>query len=281
MMEQSTTPPTWLGIGILLLAALGLALFALVVVGLVIVKSGRAGELQRRLKSVGLAALLVAAALSVVGLAGAGLLTVRTVGLTSTTFDFSARQTQAATAMLHVRETLPREPDWAKPKPELSDGGVLVTLSSERFATLAEAEEQVTERALAFVRDRYHKEYPLPGEWKAPVSLVKQHAVKSLVGEELDKDFGNGLKTKMYRAHVQLELNSQLNDAVHEWWRGQVVNQRLTTLGTGLGLITVLLGATAGYLRLNALTHGEYGTRLKLAAISVVGAAGLGVLALR
>jgi hypothetical protein len=276
MNEHNSFAPTWIGAGILLFAALGLVLFALVVVGSVLVGSGRAREFQQRLKSVGLTALLVVTALSVVGLAGAGLLTVRSVQ-SSTTIDFVTRQTNASSAVLHVREILPREPDWAKPKSELSDGGVLVSRSSERFATLAEAEEQVTQLALAFVRERYHEEYPLPGEWKAPVSLIERHGVKALVGEELDKDFGNGLKTKMYRAHVQLELNSQLKDAVHEWWRGQVVNQRLTTLAKGFGMITVLLAATAGYFQLNTLTHGQYGARLKLAAISLVGAAGLGL----
>jgi hypothetical protein len=260
-----------------------LVLFALVMVVLAVVASGRGGEFKRRVKSVGLTGLLVVVALGVVGLAGAGLLTVRSISIPANTIAFqpSDHATHASMAVLHVRETLPQEPDWAKTSALPNDNGVLVTLSSERFATLAEAEEHVTERALAFVRDRYREEFPLPGEWMAPVSLIEPHGVKSLVGEELDKDFGNGLQTKMYRAHLRLELNSQLRDAVHDWWRGQVVSQRLTTLGTGLGMITVLLAATAGYFRLNALTQGQYGGRLKLAAVALVGAAGLGVLALR
>ncbi len=68
--------------------------------------------------------------------------------------------------------------------------------------------------------------------------------------------------------------------ALHESWHDQIVKQRLIMLGTGLGMVTVMLAASAGYFRLNEMTHGQYGGRLKLAAAALIGAAGLGVLAL-
>jgi hypothetical protein len=182
--------------------------------------------------------------------------------------------------VLRVHETLPNEPDWAKTGPLPADPGILVPLSSQRFATIAEAEEQVTQLAVDYVKQFYKDEYPLKGEFTVPVSLVEKYAVKTLVGEELEKDFGNGLTGKMYRAHLRLDVNSKLRDALHESWNEQLVKQRLTTLGSGLGVVTVLLASVAGYFRLNEMTQGQYRNRLKLAAVALIGAAGLGVLAL-
>jgi hypothetical protein len=184
------------------------------------------------------------------------------------------------TDVLRVRETLPNEPEWARNGPLPGDSGVLVPISSQRFATLAEAEEQVTELAAAYVQRFYHDEYPLEGEFTVPGSLIEKYGVNSLVGEEFEKDFGDGVPVKMYRAHLRLDVNSKLRQALHDSWNEQLVTQRLTTLGTGLGMVTIMLATVAGYFRLNELTHGQYGRRLKLAAVALIGAAGLGVLAL-
>ncbi len=182
--------------------------------------------------------------------------------------------------VLRVRETLPSEPEWAKIGPLPSDPGVLVPLSSQRFATLAEAETQVTLLAVDYVKKFYRDENPLPGDWTVPVSLIDKYGVNALFGEELDKDFGNGIKGKMYRAHLRLDLSSKLRQALHQSWHDQLVKQRLTALGAGLGMVTVMLAASAGYFRLNEMTQGQYGGRLKLAALALIGAAGLGVLTL-
>jgi hypothetical protein len=191
-----------------------------------------------------------------------------------------ADSSRPAGSVLRVRETLPHEPEWAKVGPLPSDPGVLVPLSSQRFATLAEAEEQVTQLAVDYVKKFYRDENPLPGDWTVPVSLIDKYAVNALCGEELEKDFGNGIQGKMYRAHLRLDLSSKLRQALHESWRGQIVSQRLTMLGAGLGMVTVMLAASAGYFRLNEMTQGQYGGRLKLAALALIGAAGLGMLTL-
>src|SRR5262249_3714907 len=138
-----------------------------------------------------------------------------------------------------------------------------------------------TELAVNYLKTFYRDEYPLPGDWTVPVPLIDKFGVNSLVGEELDKDFGNGIKGKMYRAHLRLDLSSKLRQALHDSWKEQLVKERLTTLGSGLGIVTVMLAAVAGYFRLNEVTHGQYGRRLKLAAAALIGAAGLAVLALR
>jgi len=177
--------------------------------------------------------------------------------------------------MLKVLETRVGAPDWAEKEPLPSDKGILVSLSSERFATLQEAEQQLTAKTVAYVRQFYRDEYPLSGDWTVPVSIIERSAIRKLVGETFDKDFGNGIQGTMYRAHLQLELNSAVRRALHDSWHGQIVSHRLTVLGSMLGLVTLMLATSAGYFRLDDLTGGLYRRRLKLAAASLIAAGSL------
>ncbi|MGE5194668.1 MAG: hypothetical protein ACM3U2_19420, partial [Deltaproteobacteria bacterium] len=118
---------------------------------------------------------------------------------------------------------------------------MLVALSSQRFATIGEAEEQVTAQAVDYLRKFYRDEYPLRGDWTVPVAVIEQNALNSVVGEMFDKDFGNGVTQKMYRAHLRLDVNSALRQAVHASWHDQIVARRLTELGGILGLATLML----------------------------------------
>ena len=171
---------------------------------------------------------------------------------------------------LHAVKTERQAPDWAEKGPVPEEDGVLVPLSSQRFATLAEAEQQVTAEAMAYMRKFYNDEYPLSGDWMVPVALIEKHAVRDIVGEELEKDFGN-----MYRAHLRLSLNSATRRAVHESWHDQIALHRLIGFGSALGMATLVLGTVAGYLKLDALTGGQYRHRLKLAAAALLAAGGL------
>jgi hypothetical protein len=177
--------------------------------------------------------------------------------------------------VLKVVETHAGEPDWAGKEPVPSDKGTLVALSSQRFATLQEAEQQLTALAASYVREFYKDEYPLSGGWTVPVSIIERNAVRKLVGETQEKDFGNGFQSTMYRAHLQLELNSAMRKALHDSWHGQIVSHRLTVLGSMLGLVTLMLATSAGYFRLDDLTGGLYRRRLKFAAASLIAAGSL------
>jgi len=174
------------------------------------------------------------------------------------------------TGVLRARSIVYEEPDWARKGPVPDDKGILVSLSSQRFATLDEAQQQVTRLAVGYVKNFYASEHPARGEWNVPVSVIDQYAVNTIVGQQIEKDFG-----KMYLVHLRLNLNDRLRGSLQETWRGQIVTQRLWMLGGGVGLMTLLLGTTAGYFRLDNLTGGKYRGRLKLAAVSLVSAAGL------
>ncbi|MSR57147.1 MAG: hypothetical protein EXS05_05695 [Planctomycetaceae bacterium] len=172
---------------------------------------------------------------------------------------------------LKVRSTSSDDPQW-NAKPRFVNGREVMCLSSQRFATLPLAEEHITSEALKQVKQHYQGEFPLSGDWQVPVSAVDHYGVKDLVGEVIDKDFGNGISAKMYRAHLQLDYSPELSDAIHESWRGQIVNHRLLILGSMLGLVTLMLSSAAGYFRLDELTGGAYRRRLKLAATAVIAA---------
>src|SRR5262245_11721969 len=179
------------------------------------------------------------------------------------------------TGVLRVRGTASAPPDWAGKEPVRGNDGVPVALSSQRFATIGEAEEQVTGQAVECVKKFYRDEYPLPGQWTVPVSVIDQTALSTMVGEMYDQDFGNGVTGKMYRAHLRLNLSPALRDALHASWHDQVVAHRLKELGGILGLTTLALATCAGYFRLDDLTRGQYRRRLKLAAASLIAAGGL------
>ncbi len=164
-------------------------------------------------------------------------------------------------SVLKVREMGTKKPDWAESDPVPSSDGVLVPFSSQRFATLAEAEQQVTDQAVEYVKEFYRAEYPLPGDWTVPVSVIEKNAVTAIVGEEFEKDFGNGVTGKMYRAHLRLDVNSALRKGLIASWHDQIVAHRLTELGGCLGLATLCLATCAGYFRLDTLTAGQYRRR--------------------
>jgi hypothetical protein len=177
--------------------------------------------------------------------------------------------------VLRVRGTASAPPEWAGKDPAPGTDGVLVAISSQRFATIGEAEEQVTALAVDYVRKFYHDEYPLRGDWTVPVSVIEQNGVNTIVGEMFDKDFGNGVTGMMYRAHLRLDMNSALRKALHASWNEQIVSHRLTELGGALGLATFILATFAGYFRLDDWTGGKYRRRLRLAAASLFAAGGL------
>jgi hypothetical protein len=179
------------------------------------------------------------------------------------------------TGVLHVRQTSSTAPDWCEKGAVPSGDGILVAVSSERFATLDEAERQVTQKAVGCVKDFFKDEYPLSGDWTFPVSLIEQNGVSNFVGEVFDKDFGNGVTGRMYRAHLRLNMNSALRKALHRSWDNEIVSHRLMGLGGILGLATLTLASFAGYLRLDDLTNGQFRGRLKIAAASLISAGGL------
>jgi hypothetical protein len=148
-----------------------------------------------------------------------------------------------------------------------------VVLSSQRFATIEDAKKQVIDVAVEQVRDAFHRTHPYRGQWELPADLVDAEVVKHRYVEEIEHDFGS-FTGRMYRVHLQLDLDSSTGGPIYRSWRDQVVERRLWLLGSLLGLVTLVLGTTTAYLRLDTMTQGQYRSRLRLAATLLITAGG-------
>jgi hypothetical protein len=176
--------------------------------------------------------------------------------------------------VLHAGVVATSPPVWTQQGENVSNDGVFV-VSSQRFATLDEAEQQVTGEVVARLRQHFHQEMPYRGDWVPPVALAQAHAVRQIAGEEIDQDFGNGIKGKMYRVHVQLELSPELRNAFYAAWREQVVGRRLLVIGSLFGLMTLMLGTAACFFRLDELSGGRSRKRLQFAAAALIASGSL------
>lgn len=184
-------------------------------------------------------------------------------------------EAEEAAPRLKVRRISSDDPRWEQ-ETRIVEGRELHSLSSQRFATLAEAEEQATGQLLSRIQAHFQNQFPMDVNSARLIEIVNQFAVKDFVGEVIDKyDFGNGITAKMYRTHLRYDFSPQLHDAFSAHWRKSTVEHRIGILGGMLGLVTLMFGTAAGYFRLDDATGGKYRKRLKLAAALVVAAGGL------
>lgn len=278
---------TW-SLGVVVLLVAGLALVALVAVISVLLAAERPFVVVQRLKSFAGMMLWIVPALAVVGLIGVNeIYRIRVAETQSATVvvNPSANEAQptgaprpAAIQNASLPDTSTGQPDWAGTPPVVEGNRLLVPVSSQQWATRDEARQQLTELATKFVKEHYQNECPLPGNWNLPPGLVEEKIARQINIEVIDKDFGNGIRGNMYRAHVRLDLDERFRDMLRASWHDRLVVHRLTWLGSLLSLVTVVLGSAHGYFRLDDLTGGRYGRRLKLAAGALIAACGLTLL---
>lgn len=287
---------TW---GFLLIV--GLLLVALVIVARVLIASRHSLIIWKNLTAIFSILVWVVPAIAVVGLIG-----VKQLRLTDIPVSPSAETGTAAESRIADRPTgnAGRIPPPPAPVPRLrarrisgedpklpvqaaqSHDPNQFCLSSERYATLEEAEYALTRQALGHVRAVCTHETPDIAEWLSRrslsdpqflIDLVNQYGVKDLAGETMDWDFKIGTTGKMYRAHLWFSFSPELRDALRRRWEAETAERRLILLGSLLGLVTLMLGTAAGYFRLDDATGGAFRGRLKLAALAVVAAGSLAV----
>lgn len=276
--------PSW-GLGILVVAAL-LALFGAGIAAAVFLRGRRLRRHHvRQLASIAVTWFWMIPLVAVVALVG--LKAVYQMRVVATDTRVAVVNAEAAPAeagqvitapghpFLKARQMSSDEPNWVtQPVPGAADGTFL-TLSSQRFALLEEAERQVTGQVIEAIRHHFYEEFPDYGNWEVPVALVEQYAVQQSAYEVIDKDFGGGFKNKMYRVHVQLKFSPDLRQALYGSWRAGVVDHRLLILGSLFGLVTLICGTIAGYIRLDDVSFGMYRRRLKFAAGALITAGSL------
>jgi len=82
----------------------------------------------------------------------------------------------------------------------------------------------------------------------------------------------------VFRIVYQVELTPQGWAELGREQRADRAGERMEVAARGLGLLTVLLGAVAGYIRMDEWTKGYYSGRLMLAAAAVVAVLGAVIL---
>ena len=86
---------------------------------------------------------------------------------------------------LKVRRISSDDPGW-KEETTFVDGREVHSLSSQRFATLAEAEEQATEQLLTRIKAHYHNQFPLEANTARLMEMAKRLSPTRWFGPSLD-----------------------------------------------------------------------------------------------
>jgi hypothetical protein len=190
-------------------------------------------------------------------------------------------ESQASEQRLTFRSTSRTLPEWAikddanaPVEIRRASDRTMIPVSSGRFATRLEAEQDVTRRVQTLLIQTLREIDPDISGGPMTVSMINAYVVQELVLEEFDKDFGSATGT-MYRAHALLDVTPEFRKQVRERRDALLVDNRLVLLGTLTGLATLMLGTAALYFRLDDATHGGYRRRLKLASASLVAAGSL------
>lgn len=167
-------------------------------------------------------------------------------------------------------------PEWVGQPDQQEQGVTTVALSSQQWATVDEGRRQIYQMAAERIREDFHREYPNHRDWSLPAASIERRLVGEPYVQEIERTTGNKTFT-VYRLHQQLALSDDLPSELYPIWRDQIVGRRLWILGGLLGVATMILATAAIYLRLDASTGGTYRFRLKLAAVALIVACGLGM----
>lgn len=164
-------------------------------------------------------------------------------------------------------------PAWVTIEADLVVDGdrVLRHVQSQQYATVEEAEAEALREAAQIASRDLHEYQAYTVGWNVPKELVRNHAIRGRHIEKIERDFGQ-FTAQMYRAHMQVELSPETRQNFQPAWKEQLVQRRLTVMGSVVGLLTVILIAAASYLRLDAATHGAHRRGLQWAAASLVAA---------
>lgn len=177
-----------------------------------------------------------------------------------------------------IAEALPESdsklPEWVVETPLVVADKQLVVLSSQRFATVEEADAQVMKLAREVVIKDLKAVYAYEPEPPVSDRDIESRAFGRRHVEQSVRKSGTNTFT-VYRVHRQLELSPSLRSALEPQWREKIVNHRLGILAALAGLLTLTAATAAAYFRIDTRTGAMYRRRLRFAAVCVIAAGGL------
>ena len=166
-------------------------------------------------------------------------------------------------------------PDWIRQTAVEQGDAMLLVVRGDPKIDIQDAEQAALDVAVEIIRDDFHKLHGDKGSWSLPHRLVSGAIRRRYVEPMPFSTSDEKHSFQINRVHLQIELSPELRKEIYPVWRAQVVQHRLWSLGGLFGLVTLILGTTAAYLRLDRQTSGTYRKRLKLAAVSLIVAGGV------
>jgi hypothetical protein len=153
---------------------------------------------------------------------------------------------------------------------------MLTVVSSQQFETVQEALNQALETAAKLVTFEFHVRHRGASGWSVPKNVIQSTAVQNRYDEQIERRLSTSdTPFQVHRVHLQVELSPRVYEAIRTVWQGETVDQRLNGLSVFGGLLTLVFGVAAVYLRLDDRTSGAYRGRLRFAAVALILGAGL------
>ncbi|OAI56637.1 hypothetical protein AYO47_02000 [Planctomyces sp. SCGC AG-212-M04] len=141
-------------------------------------------------------------------------------------------------------------PEWVQESEKPRPGSNWIAISSDRFATIDEAEKQLWNKAREVVVRDLRARFPEAVRWSPSNDLLKLHGlILERCVERTSIEVGQFVEP-MYRVHWKAALSKNVREAVASAWRPTVQEQRLESTALGFLGATALLAFVNVILRL-------------------------------
>lgn len=164
-------------------------------------------------------------------------------------------------------------PPWLQQSPRQTAKVQRVVIEAGPYATVKECRNEIDEKLLAAAAD-YLDEQVLYGDRRLleiSLGMIRREVVADDYLKSETKNFGPlADDQEMYTLYNLLEFNEGVNEQFARLARQATIGSRLTYAGFGLVGLLVLVTTVFGYLRLDAMTGGQYKRFLQWGVVSVV-----------
>lgn len=125
-------------------------------------------------------------------------------------------------------------------------------LASDRWATIEECEAQIQTIASAALAHQLRRQRVVLSDWQpTPEFIRRSGALRQQFVEESRLQVG-GFESPMYRSYWEVDVSPAVSDLAYSQWKAATVERRVLWLGGGAGGLTLLFGAIAAALRIDA-----------------------------
>lgn len=148
-----------------------------------------------------------------------------------------------------------------------------IVLASGPYTTAKEAEDELLPAVQDLVEREFHKTHPWQGEWRVPLSLIRERVIDATVISREPKTIGK-FSGDLFHAFMNVNLSPDVLQTFEPSWKASIVERRLLGMGLVLGWVVSQLLLCAAYFHSQGASPRPGRWRWKLAAtIASVGLA--------